>query len=366
MLIKNVFYRELVSNAARILTVLLIILPVTELFKLLDQASSGNIPTITLFTLMLYGTLASFPMVLNIASFLAIVITINRYSKDHELVVWLASGVSPFRWLKQTAWFILPLALICGVCSMVITPWAVHQSEQYANFLAKQAAPMALSPGQFKESPDKKEVYYIEKYSLDRGYAKNVFLQMTDESNTTYNITAQEAKITNNQGMLGLTLYNGNRYQMDNFTSSNILLMNFKTFSATLKQAYDPDKDKASFNDHSYSTPELIAMYDTAPRFRSALSGRISVMIMTFVMGLIALPLSMQTSRVQGSMVFILPPLMYGIYQNIIMTIEAEISDGKLYSIFWTFPAHFLLIAVALGLTYIKSKPNGYFRSKNK
>ncbi len=249
---------------------------------------------------------------------------------------------------------------------MIITPWAVHQSEQYANFLSKQAAPMALSPGQFKESPDGKEVYYIEKYSLEKGYAKNIFLQMTDESNTTYNITAQEGKITNNQGMLGLTLYNGNRFQMNNFLSNNILLMSFETFSATLKQAYDPNHDKVSLNDHSYSTLELISLYDTAPRYRSALSGRISVMIMTFVMGLIALPLSMQTSRVQGSMVFILPPLMYGIYQNIIMTIEAQISDGKLYSIFWTFPAHILLIAVAIGLTYIKSMPNGYFRSKNR
>lgn len=44
MLLKNVFYKELVANAARILTVLVIILPITELFKLLDQAASGHIP----------------------------------------------------------------------------------------------------------------------------------------------------------------------------------------------------------------------------------------------------------------------------------------------------------------------------------
>lgn len=366
MLIKNVFYRELVANAARILVVLLIILPITELFKLLDQASSGNIPLVTLFTLMLYGTLASFPMILNIASFLSIVITVNRYSKDHELVVWLASGISPFRWLKQTALFVLPLAITCGVCSMVITPWAVQQSQQYANFLAKQSAPMALSPGQFKESPDNKDIYYIEKYSLENGYAKNVFLQYEDESNTMYNITASEGKLTNNEGMLGITMYNGHRYQMDNFESSNILLLNFKTFSATLKQSYDPERDKVQLGSQSHHTIDLVRRYEESPQNRSALSGRISIMIMTFVMGLIALPLSMQTSRVQGGLVFILPPLLYGIYQNIIMTIEAQINDNKLHSILWTIPAHLLLIGIAITLTYVKSKPNGYFRSKNK
>lgn len=366
MLIKNIFYKELVANASRILTVLVIILPITELFKLLDKASSGNLPSVTIITLMIYGTLASFPMVLNIASFLGIVITFNRFSKDHELSVWLASGVSPFRWLKQTAIFMIPITITCGICSMYITPWAVHQSEQYAKFLIKQAAPMALTPGDFKESPDGKDVYYIEQYSLDAGYAKNIFLQYSDESNITYNITASNGKLTNNQGMIGITLFDGNRYQISNLDRGNIVDLHFKTFSATLKQAYDPEKDSVGFNSQSTPTSQLIALYDTSPNNRSSLSGRISILIMTFIMGLIAAPLSMQTSRVQGSLVFIFPPLLYGVYQNIVMTIEGQISNGKLYSIAWVLPVHLLLLSVAIGLTYIKSKPNGYFFSKNK
>lgn len=366
MLIKNIFHKELVSNASRILTILVIILPITELFKLLDRASSGNLPSVTIITLMLYGTLASFPMVLNIASFLGIVITFNRYSKDHELAVWLASGVSPFQWLKQTAVFMVPITITCGICSMFITPWAVHQSEQYAKFLSKQAAPMALTPGQFKESPDGKNVYYIEKYSLDQGYAKNIFLQYEDESGISYNITASTGEITNNEGMIGMTLFDGNRYQISNFESGNVINLHFKTFTATLKQAYDPEKDRVGLNSQSMPTSQLVSLYDVSSNNRSALSSRISIMVMTFIMGLIAVPLSMQTSRVQGSLVFIFPPLLYGIYQNIVMTIEAQINDQKLYSIVWVMPAHILLLSVALGLTYIKSKPNGYFRSKNK
>lgn len=366
MLIKNIFYRELVANASRILIILVIILPITELFKLLEQASSGNLPTVTIFTLMLYGTLASFPMVLNIASFLGVVITINRYSKDHELAVWFASGISPFDWLKRTAIFMIPISLICGMCSLVITPWAVAQSQKYAQFLVKQSAPMALTPGQFKESPDGDIIYYIENYSLEQGYAQNIFLQYHDESGITYNITSTQGKLTNNQGVLGITLFNGNRYQISNYESGNIINLHFKTFSATLKQAYDPERDKFNANAQSMSTLELANLYNVSAGYRSALSGRISVMIMTFIMGIIVVPLSMQTSRVQSGLVFIFPPMMYGIYQNIVMTVEAQISDNKLYSILYVLPVHLLLILITIGLTYIKSKPNGYFRSKNK
>ncbi len=366
MLIKNIFYKELVGNSARILTILVMILPVTELFKLLEKASAGNLPTVTVFTLMLYGTLASFPMILNIASFLGITITMNRFSKDHELSVWLASGVTPFYWLRQTFFFLIPIALFCGASSMFITPWAVHQSEQYAKFLTKQAAPMALTPGQFRESPDGKNVFYIERYSLEQGYAKNIFVQYTDESGTAYNITAKEGKITNNQGMFGLTLYDGNRYQINNFDKGQVIDLHFKIFTAAFKQAYDPERDQVQMGNSSKSMPMLFSMYEVDAGSRREISKRFSIMIMTLIMGLIAIPISMQTSRVQGSLVFIFPPLIYGIYQNLVMTLEAQISSGKLFSVLWVLPVHILLITFAIGITYIKSKPNGYFRSKNK
>lgn len=365
MLIKNVFYKELVVNAVRILTVLIVILPITELFKLLNQVAAGNIPIVTMLTLVLYGTLASFPMILNIACFLSIVITFNRMSKDHELIIWLSSGISPFYWLKILTLFVTPLAVICGICSMIITPWAHAQSQQYAKFLEKQSIVMALSPGLFKESPSKRDTFYIEKFSIENGYAQNLFLKYIDESNVSYNLAAKEGRVLNDKGIISLTLFNGNRYQLDNF-QNNILIMHFKTFTAAIKQDYDPIRDKVLPNSQSHSTTYLIGNYANSAHNRSELSWRISIMLMTLVMGLLSMPISMQTSRVQSNLVFIFPPLIYGIYQNLVMTINAKIHDNILYSAFWTMPLHLLMIAITIGLTYFKSKPIGYFWSKNK
>lgn len=364
MLIKNVYFKELTLNAARILTVLIIILPITEAFKLLDQAAAGKIPTVILVTMTIFGTLASFPMILNMSCFLAVVLTLNRYSKDHEFSIWQTSGKSTFTWLKYTAIFALPVAILSGTGSMVITPWAMKKSNEYTIFLAKQSITSALSPGVFRESKDSKQVYYVEKYSLENGYAKNIFAQYLDNSNNLYNINAREATVNNDHGQITLNVLNGSRYQLNNF-DKNITQFNFDKASIIIKQTYDPDKDRLDPNSDSLAS--TAHLYQEASNSNNAqLAWRISVAIMAFTMALLVVPFSIQTSRVQTNYIFIIAPAIYGAYQNIVLLIRGAIFSGKLNSFYWIFTIHIAVVLIAIFMTYIKTKPNGYFRSKNK
>jgi lipopolysaccharide export system permease protein len=364
MLVKKVFFRELVSNASKIFIVLVFILPITELFKLLDQAASGNIPTITLITLMIYGTIASFPMILTIACFLTVVITINRYCKDHEYSIWLSSGLSNFYWLKQVAFFSLPMALICAFSSMYITPWATVKSQNYTDFLTKQQANLIISPGVFREDSSGNQVFYLEHYSLDPGIAKKIFLQFHEGQNNanTVNVTADSGMITNPDGVFQITLKNGNRDDLFNNNRNNIIL-HFDEFKATIKQQYNPLAHGKNINIPTATISQLIN--DTSTRAKSELSWRISIAAMMFVMCLIAVPLSIQVGRVQSNLVFILPPILYAVYENIVLTLNGYINDGKI-SIYTVFLLHIILILIAIGLTYIKTLPKGYLFSKNK
>ena len=360
MLVKKIFYRELVSNASKIFIVLVFILPLTELFKLLDQAASGNIPTITLLTMMIYGTIASFPMILTIASFLTVVITINRYCKDHEFSIWLSSGLAPFYWLKQVAIFSFPLAIICAISSMYITPWATSKSQEYANFLSKQETNMIISPGVFKEEADGKQVFYLDHYSNELGIAKKIFIDYTDEAGT-YNITADSGTITNDNGVFSIILNNGNRYELGNSADTNINF-HFDEFKASIKQQYIPrDKDKIEVP--TSTVRQLIANNST--QARSELSWRISIALMMFVMCVIAVPISIQTGRVQNNLVFILPPIIYGIYENFILSLNGYVNDGSI-PMSLVFLVHILMLLVAIFMTYLKTFPKGYFGSKNK
>ncbi|MCE2706008.1 MAG: LPS export ABC transporter permease LptF [Proteobacteria bacterium] len=366
MLVKKVFYAELVSNAVKILTVLLFILPITELFKQLEQHSSSNIPASTLVTLMTYGTIASFPQILTISCFLTVVFTINRYCKDHEFAVWLSSGISPFFWLRQVSIFAIPFAVICAISSMYITPWATAKSNQYAEYLSNQQANMFISPGVFKENGD--AVFYLDHYSLASGFAKNIFVQYVNNQGVTYNITALDGKVENANGLTSLILKDGQRYQISGEESAKYskIDLSFDELKASIKQNYTLPKPDNS----NISTSSIPYLFKTSnegnTNARAELSWRISIALMIFVMTFIVVPISMQFGRIQGHLVFIVPPIIYAIYNNLILTLNSYVNQGRLPSMLFVQAIHILLIVVAILLTYYKTYPKGSVLNKIK
>ncbi len=362
MLIKKIFYRELVSNASKIFIVLVAILPITELFKLLNQAAAGSIPTVTLVTLMIYGTIASFPMILTIACFLTVVMTLNRYCKDQEFAIWLSSGISPFYWLRQVMYFIIPMTIICAVSTMYITPWATATSEEYANYLSKQQTAMLISPGVFKENGAGDQVFYLEKYSITPSYAQNIFIQYVEQNGSPYNITAKAGRVETHDGISSIVLKNAHRYDLSNL-GENILQLNFDEFKASIKVDYKP-RDKSNVGISTSTIQQLLKKNNN--NAKAEISWRVSIAAMMFVMALLVVPISIQIGRVQNSIVFIMPLIMYGVYENSILTINGYINSGALSSMAYVFVVHIIMIMIALGLTYMKTFPKGYFRSKNK
>jgi lipopolysaccharide export system permease protein len=362
MLVKKLFYRELVSNAVKIFIVLVSILPVTELFKLLNQAASGGLPASTLVTLMIYGTIASFPMILTIACFLTVVITINRYCKDQEFAIWLSSGLSAFYWLKLVALFITPMTIICAVCTMYVTPWATAKSQEYAHFLSKQQTSLIISPGIFKENDTGRQVFYIEKYSLASSFAQNIFIQYNEDNGAPYNITAKSGTIEDKNGIASVVLQGGHRYELASTGDTNLVL-NFNEFRASVQQDYKPI-DKNQVNIATSTVPQLIKRDNN--NAKAELSWRISIAVMMFIMAMIAVPISIQVGRVQNSLIFILPPIIYGAYENLILTLNGYINDGRIPSIGYIFIIHILMLVIAVALTQLKTLPKGYLWSKNK
>ncbi|MBY0379081.1 MAG: LptF/LptG family permease [Burkholderiales bacterium] len=369
MLIKKIFYQELVSNAVKILTVLVFILPITELFKLLENGGSSNIPAPTLIAFMLYGTIASFPMILTIACFLTVVITINRYCKDHEFSVWLSSGISPFFWLKAVSKFAIPFTIICAVCTMYITPWATSKRIQYTDYLSKQQTNMLISPGVFRENGNGRDVFYLDHYSLLSGYAKDIFVQYVGDDGITYNITATDGKLEHSHNVASLILKNAHRDQIsDNQTNKyNRVNLSFNQLKATIKQDYNPNEFKNTSIDTSSITNLVNSIKSKDPRnARAELSWRISIAIMLFVMTILAVPISIQTGRIQGNLVFIVPPIIYAIYNNLILTLNGYLNQGKISSICIVQLLHIALMLFGLFLTYYKTYPKGYWFSKSR
>lgn len=364
MLIKKIFYREIVSNAVKILIALIVILPIEELFKLLDRAASGNLPTATIFTAMIYGTIASFPMALIISCFLTVTITINRFCKEQEFVIWLSSGISPFYWFKLTAFFAVPMSIICAICTMYITPWANAKSNEYSDYVIKQQVNMMISPGVFKENPSNNQVFYLEHYSLIDGLAQKIFVQYADpDSSVVYNLTALSGNVYNNDGVVSVVLNHGHRYQLSPSADNRFMELDFDTFKASIKQIYSPNV-AATTNNANAMPSALIKQHSGSAN--AELSWRIANALSMLVMSLIAVPISMQIGRRQSGLIFIIPALIYAAYQNLILSLNSYVGSGVINSVWGIQVVHPIMIGIVILLTYIKTLPKGYLWSRNK
>jgi lipopolysaccharide export system permease protein len=367
MLIKKIFYHELVNNAFKILIVLIFILPLTELFKILERDSGGNAPINSIISAMSYGTLASFPMILTIACFISVVVTLNRYSKDSEFVVWLSSGISPFFWLKSVTKFSLPFFLICAISSLFITPWATSKLQIYTDYLTKEETSNFIIPGIFKDIGNS-QVLYIDRYSLNSRSAKDIFFQYNNQQGLTYNITASDGKMQiDNDGIMSLILTNGHRYQINGLEHDKYIIdLLFDELKISIQQKYKPPK----LDENNISILNLSQLFkkvnENNYNAKAELSWRISIAIMMFVITIMSVPISIQTGRMQNNLVFIIPPLIYAIYNNLILTLNGYINQNKITSIFSVQLIHVLLIIITIVMTYLKTYPKNYFKNQFK
>jgi lipopolysaccharide export system permease protein len=367
MLIKKIFYNELVSNALKVLIILIFILPLTELFKFLERDSGAIAPINSIIGAMAYGTLASFPMILTIACFISVVVTLNRYSKDLELSIWLSSGISPFFWLKTVSLFSIPFFLICAISSLFITPWATSKLQIYTDYLAKEQTSSFIMPGVFKDIGNS-QVLYIDRYSLQSRSAKDIFFQYANQQGITYNITATNGNMVMDKGITSLILTNGHRYQINGLEQDKYIIdLIFEQLKISIQQKYNPPK----LDDNNIDTLNTLKLINKVLRennnnAKSQLSWRISVAIMMFVMTIISVPISIQVGRIQSNFVFIIPPLIYAVYNNLILTLNGYITQNKIQSIFTVQVLHLTLIIGAIIWTYLKTYPKGYFKNKFK
>jgi lipopolysaccharide export system permease protein len=108
--------------------------------------------------------------------------------------------------------FTIPLALLVGIVSLFIAPWAEERSQVYAEILKRREEISAIAPGVFKETGSGSKVYFIESYGGQHGAATRIFMQDLSEGKVS-SIFAQRGYISvNEDNERVLVLEDGRRY----------------------------------------------------------------------------------------------------------------------------------------------------------
>lgn len=325
MLFQNKLKHELFINAISTLLILSGIVVAQRGVVVFRLASKGIIPNDSVLTILVFGLLKNLPLLITLTLFLAVLATLTRWFKDSEMIIWFSSGIGISDFLKPILTFCIPIIIFIGFLSFFLSPWAVQKAEEYKSGLKNRDELAIISPGVFKESKNKNEVFYIEGLADFGDKVKNVFVQSTQNGKSGIVVSNQGKRIKTKYEEEYIVLENGKRYEIDH--SSNIFSqINFKEYGFLVEKKLPAIIDTSQIE----AKPTLMLIYEKDKRDMAELMWRLSSPLSAIILIFLAIPLSFINPRSGRSANIIIALLIFAIYNNLIGVSQSYIYLGKI------------------------------------
>jgi lipopolysaccharide export system permease protein len=343
-----IFQRSLIREfsliAIAVIGVLLALMLTRLLIVLLGKAATGDVPAEAVIGLIAFLILFYMPLLLGVAVFIAVLLTLTRSYRDSEMTVWFTSGLSIAAWVKPVLQFSLPVALVCALLSLVISPWSQAQSAEYQRLLEARDDVSAVTPGVFRESRSSDRVFFVDKLSERDDVVNNIFVQST-QNNRLGVIVAQKGFIeTADNGDRFVVLLNGRRYEGTPGTL-DYRTVDFDRYAIRIEPREAKPHDPTT---KSMSTLDLLE--ERKPEQVAELHWRLALPIAVLIMALFAIPLSFVNPRSGRSWNFILAVLVYVLYNNLLSIFQAWTAQGRVPLWVGLWPVHGAIILILVVL----------------
>lgn len=344
--------REIFLTLSAVSTVLLVIIMSGRFIKYLAQAAQGLLDPGVLFLIMGYRIPGFLQLILPLGLFLGVLLAYGRLYLESEMTVLTATGMSQTRLLGYTLVPAALVALIAAALSFSLTPMGVRE---VAAILQEQDALTefdTLVPGRFQSMKDGVRVTYAEDLTNGREQLEGVFI-----SDLGKNTRGEDNKISLlaapsghqqilEDGSRYLILEDGYRYD-GNPGEADYRMIKYETYAVLLPK---PSVALASSDRESMRTSELMA--STQQKMRTELHWRLSIPVLTFVVTLLAVPLSRVNPR-QGRFLKLLPAIfLYMAYLGLLIATRDALDKGRMPSVLGMWPVHGLFLLIGLGLMY--------------
>lgn len=342
MLFKRSLLHELVSTAIGAFLILLGIVLAQRIAYYIGIAAKGSLASDAINTLLGFSMLKFLPMLLSLTIFLAVLLTLTRWHRDSEMVVWFSSGQGIAGWIRPVLTFALPVIAMIALLSLFVTPWATHKGSDFRDQLKSRDELASISPGVFKESRNADRVFFVESFDELGNIVKNIFVQSIQHQRLGIVVASQGHRATEPNGDSFLVMQNGRRYEgkpnTPEFSTTEFERYAIRIEPAEVKQEPPTTQSKAS----------LELLQDHSPSNNAELQWRLAIPISAFVLVLLAIPLSFVDPRAGRSANLMLALLVYIIYNNFLSIMQAWLAQGKLSPLIGLWPVHlfFLLFTV--------------------
>jgi len=324
MIFRRSLVREMTATAVGLFIILLAILFTNLVLRLLSRAAGGAVAPEGILALLGFNALFYFNILLSVALFATVLVTLSRWYRDSEMIVWFTSGVSLTACLPPILMFAAPFLAAILALSLFLSPWAEQRKLEYERQLESRDDISVITPGLFREFPRANLVVFVEAINPFDQTVRNVFLHSVEEKQDATTVAARGRLETMPNGDRFIVLENGRRYQGRPGTA-DFRVVEFERLGRRIEPAEVraiPTSTKA------IPTAALVAVDGKVER--AELFWRLSVPISALMLTLLAVPLAYVNPRMGRSFNLIAGLFLYMVYSNCLNIVQSLIAQGKL------------------------------------
>ena len=346
MLFRRSLLQELVSTATGAFLILVGIVIAQRAGYLIQLAAKGILPNDAITTLLGFNMVKFLPMLLSLTLFLSILMTLSRWYRDSEMVIWFSAGLSINSWIRPVMTFAIPVIALISILSLLIMPWATNKGDDFRTQLESRDDLASISPGVFKESSSAERVFFIESFDELGNIVKNIFVQSIQHQKLGIIVASEGRRMAEKNGDNFLIMQHGRRYQGTRGTA-DFSTTEFEKYAIRVEPA---EVKQEPIRTMSKSTKELFLSTNNANS--AELQWRLAIPISALILGLLAIPLSAVDPRAGRSANFALALVIYMIYNNLLSIMQAWVTQGKVYASVGLWPVHLLFLTLTIYMFY--------------
>ncbi len=213
MIITRHLYREILSTILALLSILVLIYISHRLIRYLTEAASGGLPSEYIYQLLSLKLIGVLTVLVPLAFFLAILLTLGRLYVDNEMTVLSACGVGlPFI-LNRLMYLSVLIGTFVAICSFILSPWAEQKIEDIRLELRRMPEISGIAAGRFT-SFHNGGTFYVESLSDDQRIMSDIFAAIEKPERSTVVTAKSGYQKADDEGMgRYLVLQQGQRYE---------------------------------------------------------------------------------------------------------------------------------------------------------
>lgn len=325
MILIRYLLREVFKSQIAILLILLLIFFCQQLVRVLGSAASGKIPTDLVLSLLGLSMPMMAQLMLPLSLFIAILLTFGRLYSESEITVMRACGVGQKMLLIAISLLALLTATFATYNSFWLAPWAIQKQSLLLEEAKSNPSMGALTAGQFIRTNNDAFVLFID--DIKNNQIRDVYLFQTQEKGN-----LKPSVLVAETGQLN-ALENGDhilRLQNSQRVEGSAILPSFKITHFDEYQAYLGYQANQNASEEAATLDFFALVKEPTIAAKAELHWRLSLILATPLMALIAVPLSRVNPR-QGRFAKILPALLlYLIYFLLQSSLKSAWGAGKL------------------------------------